>query len=164
MQDPRRSEAAWQKGSQVSGCVLAEACWHISAKPFCFPATLLGGSNKQPASSFPRYCLRTPRSLWQYRGNIYSSESRDCDSCWLPARNLFRGEGSRVPGEVFVVGSRLALSDTLTSPLALAVSAAAGASSSQREHFHCRFPGLESCKHICLLNTNNLHVLCCLTI
>lgn len=51
-QDPRRSEAAWQKGSQVSGCVLAEVCWHVSVKPFSFPATLLGGSNKQPGLAF----------------------------------------------------------------------------------------------------------------
>lgn len=57
-QDPRRSEAAWQKGSQVSGCILAEICWHISAKPFSFPATLLGGSNKQPASCFPLATVR----------------------------------------------------------------------------------------------------------
>lgn len=52
-QDPRRSEAAWQKGSHISGCILAKVCWHISAKPFSFPATLLGGSNKQPAPCFP---------------------------------------------------------------------------------------------------------------
>lgn len=154
-----------QPGRKVSGCVLAAVCWHISAKPFCFPATLLGGSNKQSASCFPHYCPRIPRSLWKYRGNTYSFESRDRDSLWLLARSFFRRKGSRVPGEVFVVaGSRLALRDTLTSPLARAVNAAAGASFGQREHFHCRFPGLESCKHICLLNTNNLHVLRSLTL
>lgn len=122
MQESRRPEAAWQKGSQVSVCVLAEVCWPISAKPFSFPATLLGGSNKQPAPCFPHYCLWIPRSLWKCRGNIYIFESRVFDSFWLLARRE-RGKDTHVPSDVFVIsGSRLALRDTLTSPLALAIS------------------------------------------
>lgn len=42
-----------RKAASFLSVFLAEVCWHIYAKPFRFPATLLGGFNKHPASCFP---------------------------------------------------------------------------------------------------------------
>lgn len=161
MQDPRRCEAAWHRGSQLSGCV-----WQRFADTFLQNLLVfLQHCWKQPTFCFPCYCPWVPRSLCKFKGNVYSFEIRDCDSFWLLTRSLFPWKGSHAPREVSAVaGSRLAPSDTLTSPLALAISMAAGSRLSHRKEFHWRFPGLETCKHTCLLTNNSLHVLGSLTI
>lgn len=121
-------------------------------------------TNSQLLAFLATTCADLPRQ-YQIPTEIQREQSRDHDSFWLLARSLFREKGFCIPREVFMSAwSSLALSNALTLPLALAVSVADGASLSQREWFHCTFLGLESCKHICLLHTNNLTVLCSLTI
>lgn len=68
-------------------------------------------------------------------------------------KEAFPGEKTFMyPGKPLSSGSRLASGCALTSPLSLAVSTAAAACLGQGKGFHCRLPGLGSCKPVCLMN------------
>lgn len=164
MQDPRRSEAAWQKGCQLSGCVLAEVCWHIYAKPFSFPATLLGGSNKQiQLFAF----LATSQWYADLHGNTEGTYTHlRTETVILFFWTLLK--------ESFLEKRLLSLKKTSLLwgagwPLAipwphlwLILSVQQLEPPSARGNSFT--PGQENCKHIYSLNMNNLHVLCSLTI
>lgn len=112
--------------------VFLQHCWVALTNKSSFLLSLLLSSDMQISVEIQRgHTFIWEQRLWFFFLNT--------------SKGIFSGKKAFVPGEDFViVGSRLALSDTLTSPLAHSVSTAAGASFSQREQFHSRAGELQA--------------------